>query len=59
VTHPLVQRLDKLESGEEFTELANVIFDQAQLSEEGQVANPGEYLRRLNRLLVRLTGPAA
>jgi molecular chaperone HtpG len=58
VGHPLVQRLDALPAGEEFDELAAVIFDQAQLSEEGQVANPGEYLRRLNRLLVRLSAPA-
>jgi molecular chaperone HtpG len=54
VGHPLIRRLDALPAGEEFDELAAVIFDQAQLSEEGQVANPGEFLRRLNRLLVRL-----
>ncbi|MEO7774243.1 MAG: molecular chaperone HtpG [Steroidobacteraceae bacterium] len=58
VGHPLIKRLDGVVAGEEFNELAQVIFDQAQLSEEGQVANPGEYLRRLNRLLVRLTAPA-
>jgi molecular chaperone HtpG len=53
LAHPLVQRLDGL-AGEDFSELAQLLFDQAQLTEQGQVANPGEYLRRLNSLLVKL-----
>jgi molecular chaperone HtpG len=53
LAHPLVQRLDGL-AGEDFSELARLLFDQAQLTEQGQVANPGEYLRRLNSLLVKL-----
>ncbi|HUG71993.1 MAG TPA: molecular chaperone HtpG, partial [Steroidobacteraceae bacterium] len=53
LAHPLVQRLDGL-TGEDFSELARLLFDQAQLTEQGQVANPGEYLRRLNSLLVKL-----
>jgi molecular chaperone HtpG len=53
LSHPLVQRLDGL-AGEDFSELARLLFDQAQLTEQGQVANPGEYLRRLNSLLVKL-----
>jgi molecular chaperone HtpG len=56
--HPLVQRLQGIE-GEDFTELTQLLFDQAQLTEQGQVANPGEYVRRLNRLLVKLVGSAA
>jgi molecular chaperone HtpG len=56
--HPLVQRLGSLE-GEDFAELAQLLLDQAQLTEQGQVANPGDYVRRLNRLLVRLVAPAA
>ncbi len=53
LSHPLVKRLGSLE-GEEFGELAQLLYDQAQLTEQGQVANPGEYLRRLNSLLVKL-----
>jgi molecular chaperone HtpG len=53
VSHPLVQSLQGLE-GEEFGELARLLYDQAVLTEQGQVANPGEYLRRLNSLLVKL-----
>jgi molecular chaperone HtpG len=51
--HPLVRRLAGLD-GEDFSELARLLYDQAQLTEQGQVANPGEYLRRLNSLLVKL-----
>ncbi len=53
LSHPLVQRLKGL-SGDDFSELARLLYDQAQLTEQGQVANPGEYLRRLNSLLVKL-----
>ncbi|MEN9705441.1 MAG: hypothetical protein RLZZ393_1320 [Pseudomonadota bacterium] len=56
--HPLVGRLQAA-TGEEFTELAQLIFDQAQLTEQGQLSNPGDYVRRLNRLLVRLVGGAS
>ncbi len=56
VGHPLIERLEALQDDAEFAELAAVLYDQAALAEEGQVANPGEYVRRLNRLLVRLAG---
>ncbi len=53
--HPLVQRLAGLE-GEDFSELSRLLYDQAQLTEQGQLANPGEYARRLNSLLLKLLG---
>jgi molecular chaperone HtpG len=53
MTHPLVQRLSALE-GDDFSELTQLLFDQAQLTEQGQIANPGDYSRRLNSLLVKL-----
>ncbi|MGC4029560.1 MAG: molecular chaperone HtpG [Steroidobacteraceae bacterium] len=52
-THPLVQRLAGLEEGE-FGELARLLYDQARLTEQGQIDNPGDYARRLNRLLLKL-----
>ena len=51
--HPLVQRLSGLE-GEDFSELSQLLYDQGQLTEQGQLANPGDYARRLNRLLLKL-----
>ena len=53
LTHPVVQRLEGLE-GEDFSELSKLLYDQAELTEQGQLANPGEYARRLNSLLLKL-----
>lgn len=52
--HPLVRYIDGVSDAAAFGELAQVLFDQASLSDEGQVANGAEFARRLNRLLVRL-----
>jgi molecular chaperone HtpG len=54
VAHPLVARLDATAAGADFDELALLLFDQARLAESGSVANPGEFVRRLNRLLAQL-----
>jgi len=54
VAHPLVMRLDATAAGTDFDELALLLFDQARLAESGSVANPGEFVRRLNRLLGQL-----
>jgi molecular chaperone HtpG len=48
-----VRRLEGLPD-EEFGELSRLLYDQAQLTEQGHVANPGEYAQRLNRLLLKL-----
>ncbi len=47
--HPLVKRL---ESGNQFDDLANVIFDQALLAEGGMPDDPAAYLKRVNGLLL-------
>jgi molecular chaperone HtpG len=52
-SHPLVRRLEGLPD-EEFGELSRLLYDQAQLTEQGHVDNPGEYAQRLNRLLLKL-----
>jgi len=54
VTHPLVRYMDTLGQVDEFQELALLLYDQASMTEDGQVANPPEFSRRLNNLLVRL-----
>jgi len=53
LAHPLVKRLAGLD-GADFSELAQLLYDQAQLTEQGQLANPGEFARRLNSLLLKL-----
>jgi len=57
VGHPLVKYLDGISDQAQFTELAQLLYEQATLAEGNQLANPPEYVQRLNRLLVRLTGP--
>ncbi|HEY6453141.1 MAG TPA: molecular chaperone HtpG [Steroidobacteraceae bacterium] len=55
--HPLVRYMDGIKESEPFGELAQVLYDQASLADEGQVANGPEFSRRLNHLLVRLIEP--
>ncbi len=50
--HPLVVRLEGLAEGEQFKDLASLLFDQATLAGGGQLAEPAEFVRRLNRLLL-------
>jgi len=57
VTHPLVRYMEGLKEPEPFSELSLLLYDQASLADEGQVANGPEFARRLNKLLVRLVEP--
>jgi molecular chaperone HtpG len=56
VLHPLVKYMEGAGDTEQFTELAQLLYDQAALAEGGQLSNPTAYVQRLNRVLVRLTG---
>ncbi|MEJ1966417.1 MAG: molecular chaperone HtpG [Gammaproteobacteria bacterium] len=56
VSHPLVKYLEGVSDGDQFTELAQLLYDQAALAEGGQLANPTAYVQRLNRVLIRLAG---
>jgi molecular chaperone HtpG len=57
VAHPLIRYMDGLKEPEPFAELASLMFDQASLADEGQIANGADFARRLNKLLVRLVDP--
>ena len=48
--HPLIQ---KLETSEQFDDLAQVVFDQAVLADGGQLDDPAGYLKRVNALLLK------
>ena len=56
VGHPLVKYLESVGDEGQFKEFAQVLYEQAALAEGSQLANPAEYVQRLNRLLVRLAG---
>jgi molecular chaperone HtpG len=59
VTHPLVQHLEGLAEPQAFQELSLLLYEEASLVEGGQLANPAEFSRRLNELLVRLVQACA
>ncbi|MEZ5492044.1 MAG: molecular chaperone HtpG [Gammaproteobacteria bacterium] len=52
--HPLVEKLDQESDEERFADLIGVLFDQASLSQGRQLDDPGQYSRRLNKLLLEL-----
>ncbi|WP_020164589.1 molecular chaperone HtpG [Methyloversatilis discipulorum] len=55
--HPVVQRL----RGEEahFDDWAGVLFDQALLAEGGALEDPASFVRRMNQLMLAMSGSAA
>ena len=52
VGHPLVSRLSNEDDDERFGELSNIVLDHALLAEGAQLANPAEYVRRMNKFLL-------
>ncbi len=53
--HPLVVRLKAVEGDTQFSDWSRLLFDQALLSEGGQLDDPAGFVRRLNELLDVLT----
>ena len=52
--HALIQRLKDEADDERFSDLANLLFEQALLSEGGQLEDPATFVHRLNKLLQSL-----
>ncbi len=52
--HPLVEKLEGEADGDRFADLVRVLFDQASLAEGQPLGDPGDYVRRVNRLLLEL-----
>lgn len=53
--HSLVQKLDGEADEDRFADLVDILFDQAVLAEGGQLDDPADYVRRLNKLLLELS----
>ena len=53
--HPLVQRLAAEGDAQRFGELADLLFDQALLADGRSLEDPGQFVNRLNRLLLELS----
>jgi molecular chaperone HtpG len=56
--HPLLQRLKYEAEGKRFDDWCHVLFDQALLSEGGQLDDPASFVKRLNQLMLVLDGKA-
>ncbi len=52
--HPLLKKMDKESDEDRFSDLAYVIYDQANLAEGGTLDDPAAYVRRLNKLLLEI-----
>ncbi|OGT18749.1 MAG: molecular chaperone HtpG [Gammaproteobacteria bacterium RBG_16_57_12] len=50
--HPLVQRLRHEQDQARFAEWGEILFDQALLSEGGQLSDPAGFVQRINKLLL-------
>ena len=50
--HPLVERLRTAADEGAFADLAHILYDQAMLSEGGELEDPVSFVRRMNRLIV-------
>ena len=51
--HNVIQKLESFKDSDEFDEYASVIFDQAILSEGGQLDDPVSFIKKINRLLIK------
>ena len=53
-THPVVVMLKDTSDESRFDDWANILFDQALLAEGGHLKDPGDFVQRLNGMLVQL-----
>ena len=52
--HALIQLVEKEQDLDQFNEWVDVLFDQAQLAEAGQLEDPASFATKLNKLLLKL-----
>ena len=58
LAHPLVLKLSAEADSERFGELSNIVLDHALLAEGTLLANPADYVRRINQLLLEMATEA-
>lgn len=54
--HPIVEKVKEEVDEERFSNWSQILFDQALLAEGGQLDDPAGFVKRLNELLLTLTG---
>ena len=56
--HPIVERLKSESDASRFSDWSHILFDQAMLAEGGQLDDPATFVKRLNGLMLALSGGA-
>ncbi len=54
--HPLIKTLNREQDGARFDDWAHLLYEQAMLSEGGQLEDPAAFVRRMNALLLEFAG---
>jgi len=54
--HPLVRRLDQEQDAQRFGDWAHILLEQSLLSEGARLEDPGAFVRRMNGMLLALSG---
>ena len=58
-THPIVERLKAETDATRFADWSRILFDQALLAEGGRLDDPAAFVKRLNALMLALSGEPA
>ncbi len=56
IEHPIVTRMESETDDERFAELAKLLYEQSLLAEGGQLDDPAAFVRRLNKLMLDISG---
>jgi molecular chaperone HtpG len=54
--HPIVERMKSESDASRFSDWSHILFDQATLAEGGQLDDPATFVKRLNELMLALSG---
>jgi molecular chaperone HtpG len=54
--HPIVERLEQEQDENRFADWSHILFDQATLAEGGHLDDPATFVKRLNELMLTLSG---
>ena len=56
--HPILERLNNESDDARFADWSSILFDQATLADGGTLEDPSAFVRRLNGLMLTLSGTA-
>jgi len=54
--HPIVQKMEGEQNEQRFGDWSSILFDQAMLADGGSLDDPSSFVKRLNQLMLTLSG---